>query len=118
MKTYKYKTIEGLLIQSENKSISLEAILTGRIRLRGRGWCNFALKTSERIRFAELCANTLGARKTRSSIMQAITYGVSSTFGIYRRLVVQKNEKKIEAIYNAGQCYTAEIATIRRLLLK
>lgn len=121
-KVYKYKTLGGLINQAQNQIVTLQNVLEGTILLRGRGWCKFELSFEAKERFAQMCALTLGGNKnTRLRIYQIISNNsVTQTFGIYRRLCAQKNtyhKGKIEVIYCAGQDYTSECATIRRLLL-
>lgn len=121
-KVYKYKTLKGLINQSQNQIVTLDNILEGTILLRGRGWCKFELSFDEKERFAQMCAQTLGGRKdTKQRIARIITYNsVTQTFGIYRRLWAQKNtyrKGQIDTTYCAGQDYISERALIRKLLL-
>lgn len=121
-KVYKYKTLGGLLNQTENQIVTLENVLDGTILLRGRGWCKFELSFEAKEEFAQMCAHTLGGRiSTRERITRIITYysHITKSFGIYRNLWAQKNtyhKGKIEVTYCAGQDYVGECALIRKLL--
>ena len=122
MKVYKYKTLEGLINQTEKKRINLEEILTSSAILKGRGYCKFELSAEGREKFARMAAKLLGGRKyTQDDITRIITFSsVYNKFNdCYSRLMVEKGyrTKELEATYCAGQDYVIEKAYVRKELL-
>ena len=61
MKVYKYKTLEGLINQTEKKRINLEEMLNSSAMLKGRGYCKFELSAEGREKFARMAAKVIKA---------------------------------------------------------
>lgn len=109
MKTYKYRTLRGLLRQTDD--LNLYGILSGRLYLRGRGWCN--VRISDALR-SELFAKWAGVIYSRPND-NARNIQYLQPRGILRRLMIDKTGR---ASYCAGQDYTGEIRTIQGLIRK
>ncbi len=109
MKTYKYRTLRGLLRQTDD--LNLYGILSGRLYLRGRGWCRVRLSDSLR---AELFAKWAGVIYSRPN-ENAANIGRLEPCGILQRLIIDRTGR---ASYCAGQDYTGEIRYIQGLIRK
>lgn len=69
MRTYKFKTLRGLLRASSGQ-LTAENLFSGRVYLsRGRGWCNVVLAESARLEAAQLFAAYCVTSKARQADM-------------------------------------------------
>jgi hypothetical protein len=76
MKTYKFKTLRGLLRASSGQ-ITGENLFSGRVYLsRGRGWCNVVLSDSARLEAAQLfAAYCVTSKARRADMVEALAAG-------------------------------------------
>ena len=109
MKTYKYRTLRGMLSQTDD--LSLYGIVSGRLYLRGRGWCN--VRISDALR-SELFAKWAGVIYSRPND-NARNIQYLQPCGILRRLTIDRTGR---ASYCAGQDYPGEIRYIQGLIRK
>lgn len=109
MKTYKYNTLRGLLRQTDD--LNLYGVLSGRLNLRGRGWCRIRFSDSLR---AELFAKWAGVIYSRPND-NARNMQYLEPCGILRRLTIDRTGR---ASYCAGQDYPGEIRYIQGLIRK
>lgn len=112
MKTYKYKTLKGLLSQTVYKTISLNELNSKRIYLKNRGFCNFELNEEEKEKAYKLIAKAIYSKNQDSHIYHIST---ARNYGIFDRLRINK---RLKGEYIAGQDYIAEIRTIQYLIRK
>ncbi len=104
-----YKNIVNASKKERNKKISFGDIIAGKFFHKEKGYTKFKIKD---IKVDELL-KVLGGRKIKvSDIYFYIKHG--SNYGILGRLIFSKNRWN----YIAGQDYTAELATIRKIILK
>lgn len=112
MKTYKYKTLKGLLSQTVYNTISLNELNSGRIYLINRGFCNFELQDEEKEMAYKLIASVIYSKNPDSHIYHIST---ARNYGIFDRVRINK---RVKGEYCAGQDYNAEIRTIQHLIRK
>lgn len=112
MKTYKYKTLKGLLSQTVYKTISLNELNSNRIYLKNRGFCNFELNEEEKEKAYKIIAKAIYSKNPDSHIYHIST---ARNYGIFDRLRINK---RLFGEYVAGQDYIAEIRTIQSLIRK
>lgn len=112
MKTYKYKTLKGLLSQTVYNTISLNELNSGRIYLRNRGFCKFELQDEEKEMAYKLIAVAIYSKNPDSHIYHIST---ARNYGIFDRVRINK---RIKGEYCAGQDYVAEIRLIQSLIRK
>lgn len=76
MKTYKFKTLRGL-IRASSGQLTAENLFSGRVYLsRGRGWCKVVLSEAARLEAAQMFAAYCVASKARRADMaEALTAG-------------------------------------------
>ena len=76
MKTYKFKTLRGLLRASSGQ-LTAEAVFNGRVYLsNGRGWCNVVFSDCARLEAAELfAAYCVASKARRADMVEALAAG-------------------------------------------
>lgn len=76
METRKYKTLEGLIRQTNCKQITAEDFFSGEFYHRSAGWCVFVLPAEEKRRAAEMFAKYLFATPSaRRGLADALCEG-------------------------------------------
>ena len=97
METRKYKTLAGLIRQTNYKQLTAEDFFSGEFYHRSAGWCKFVLPADEKRRAAEMFAkylfSTLSARRGLAdalcegrgdfSFLQSFIFTLSQSRGIY-----------------------------------
>lgn len=112
MKTYKYKTLKGLISQAAYNTISLNELNSNRIYLKNRGFCNFELNEEEKEKAYKIISKAIYSKNPDSHIYHIST---ARNYGIFDRLRINK---RLFGEYVAGQDYIAEIRTIQSLIRK
>lgn len=112
MKTYKYKTLKGLISQAAYNTISLNELNSNRIYLKNRGFCNFELNEEEKEKAYKIIAKAIYSKNPYSHIYHIST---ARNYGIFDRLRINK---RLLGEYIAGQDYISEIRTIQSLIRK
>lgn len=76
MKTYKFKSLRGLLRASSGQ-LTAEAVFRGRVYLsRGRGWCNVVFSDCARLEAAQLfAAYCVTSKARRADMVEALAAG-------------------------------------------
>ena len=76
METRKYKTLAGLIRQTNYKKITTEDFFSGEFYHRSAGWCGFVLPAEEKRRAAEMFAKYLFATPSaRRGLADALCEG-------------------------------------------
>lgn len=97
METRKYKTLAGLIRQTNYKKITAEDFFSGEFYHRSAGWCKFVLPAEEKRRAAEMFAKYLFATPNARrgvadalcdgrgdfSFLQGFIFTLSQSRGIY-----------------------------------
>lgn len=110
MKTYRYKTLRGLVSQSYCP-VTFNQLKKGQFIHKTHGWVKFKLPDEElEIAFTAL-AKVIWERNWRSGLCRMNCYN-GRMHGIFDRLWIDKD---MRAEYCAGQDYTSEIRFIQRL---
>lgn len=76
MRTYKFKTLRGLMRASSGQ-LTAEAVFNGRVYLSsGRGWCNVVLSDRARLEAAQLfAAYCVTSKARRADMAEALAAG-------------------------------------------
>lgn len=112
MKTYKYKTLRGLVRNSSQ--LNFNDFLSGTMYHNVRGWAKFSLPENERIKGFSLLAGSIYSNGEKFAGRLARYDG--KRYGIFNRVFFTNYCGKLGATYCAGQDYVAEIKLIQKLL--
>lgn len=112
MKTYKYKTLRGLVRNSSQ--LNFNDFCAGVMWHNKRGWVRFTLPESEKMKGFSLLAGTIYANGDRFA--KRLFFYDGQRYGIFNRLFFSNYGGKLGATYCAGQDYVAEIKLIQKLL--
>lgn len=111
MRTFKYKTLGGILKQSAT-DFTFDNFLSGRFTHKTHGWVSFKLSDEARDEAARKWADVLYARAGEQRTAKVRNYR-GRNYGIFRRLAMTRKGK---AYYCAGQDYPSEIRLIQGLI--
>lgn len=118
MRTKKFKTLSGLCRALYNNELTYSEFINRRAYFKdnkGWGmWCNFELDPKAEREYATGIAKVLWARPDEDKIRAVLRY-YGKDYGIFRRLWYSRRYKHYD--YCAGQDYTGEIRTLRKLIL-
>ena len=118
MRTKKFKTLSGLCRQLYGNEFTYSDFVNGRAVFKGGKygsmWCSFELDEKARREFAEGIAKVLWAKPDENKIRAVLRY-YGRDYGIFRRLWYSRRYQRFE--YCAGQDYSGEIRTLRKLIL-
>lgn len=112
MKTYKYKTLKGLLRQLGGRYFTFYDLHSGRFYHKTRGWVRYELSDDGREEAARKFAGVLWSKVNDGRVSQCKNY-YGKMCGILERLWIEKSGR---ATYCAGQDYPSEIRTIQHLV--
>ena len=118
MRTRKFKTLSGLCRALYGNELTYSEFISGRAVMKNaKGyaeWCPFTLEAKARREYAEGIAKVLWAKPDEDKIRAVLRY-YGRSYGIFQRLWYSHRYKRYE--YCAGQDYTGEIRTLRKLIL-
>lgn len=114
MKTRKYKTLEGMIRQTEYGSINFTNFKRGQFWHKNRYCVNFELPESEMTKAYIMFAKAVYSRGAADKMYLLSRIRIKDTirFGLFSRL--RLSEKR--ASYNAGQDYDYEIRYMQKYL--
>lgn len=113
MKTFKYKTLGGLLRQISGRYFTLGEFMSKRFYHKTHGWSKFEFSDANVERaVSEMFAGVVWSRGAKDKAWRIRTYQ-GRRWGIFDRLWITKSGR---AEYCAGQDYESEIRTLQTLL--
>lgn len=111
MRTFKYKTLRGLLSQSAT-DFTFSDFVSRRFVHKKHGWVAFQLSDEAKDEAAKKWASVVYERAGEQRVAK-IRWYLGKNWGIFRRLAMTRNGR---AYYCAGQDYPSEIKTIQGLI--
>lgn len=112
MKTFKYKTLKGLLSQVGGRYFTFYDFHSGRFYHKKHGWVQYKLSDEAKEEAARKFAGVVWSKVNDDRVCQCRHY-YGKMCGILERLWITKRGL---AKYCAGQDYPSEIRTIQYLL--
>lgn len=112
MKTFKYKTLKGLLRANHFSQFTFQEFISGRFCHKTHGLCRYVLSDEARDEAARKFAGVLYSRPDEEKVSLVRRYG-GREYGILRRLFINRDGR---AEYCAGQDYPGEIRTIQHIM--
>ena len=109
-----YKTLEGLVRQTQSKQVTLSNLISGRFYHKTKGWTNFKVAPELLDTIVDGIIEALAMRnkiKAESNLKMMIGLHICN-YGVYNRVVYTGGRWH----YIAGQDYSSEIRRLRALI--
>ena len=110
MKTYKYKTLSGLMKASKGNQFTLNELIEGRFYHTGKRF-----KVTEELQrdLLQMYAKAIWERQWKTKFNKL---GMLKPCGILQRVYIAKHNNEFRSHYCAGQDYPSEIRFIQKMV--